>query len=559
MRANIAFLIIFICICTIGVPMVIFSKENNLDASDMRKYCISDVAPQKLSLSYFLNSKKFRTIHHDSFCRAANCNEIGNNALPNRSKILGYNTFSTGKISVGIKTIEKNHDELCTYFKNTLEINSINNLSKNDPRKYHHYASNFSKSNKFGRVIKYIETKRSSYHAIIIRADDMYSDSKIAFFIDDIDNFYYASITNNQTEIGRFFKGRKNKILSSPLGGKELEIYVNGCNADIRVNDILIHQLKSTFNSTQICGLMFDNSTISNIDEFIVNYQDEYQDAGIDDAIENNNIQDNSLGYFCAIKDRCTTSDRIVKSGGKALKFTLIKPNEKELTLDRNNALHSTFMLNGIIAKGGNDYCGRLGGNKPLDSFVFSADVFFPEHGDEKWELDEFYQELILQEHHVGYRLPFSPSISVNLNKGRIYLNTIWQEHLPFGENVHENPTTVRRQFIGRINTNDEEKYLSSKGYNNLSYLTEYKKGIWHNITMYVKLGYTYGQNPRTILYMDNQKIIDWNTPNAYNCQDFGEYLEFGIYKWDWENEDKREKSSINKRVIYFDNIHYYI
>lgn len=82
---------------------------------------------------------------------------------------------------------------------------------------------------------------------------------------------------------------------------------------------------------------------------------------------------------------------------------------------------------------------------------------------------------------------------------------------------------------------------------------------IQNNITMYVKLGYNKNQEPRTVLYFDNKLVADWDTPNAYNCQEYGEFMELGVYKWNWDTEENRRKSSIKKRVIYFDNISFFI
>lgn len=536
-----------------------FSEKQNLQISNFGKYNIPPEVPDTLSLPYLLNSIKYRTIHHDSFCRHSNKEEIGNNALASRPKVLGYKTMSIGAISVGIRRIKKNQQQLISYFDKTRESNSLDNLCANDIRRYNHYASNSSVSNVLGRAIKYIDTQRSSYHVSLLRADDTTSDSKLAFFIKDIDNFYFARITPSKIEIGNYLNGNKTILYTSRKEERELELSIDGQNAKIFAGGEIVDSLTSFLPPSHLCGLLFDNSSVSNVDEFIVNYEDQYQDAGIDTAIENNAIHNDTLGYYCALENRCVTSRQHVKSGKKSFKFTLTKPSQSEVLQNRNNALHSTIMLNGIIKKGGNDYKGQSGGNKPLDSYIFSTDVFFPENGNENWKLDELYNELFIQEHHVGWAIPFSPSISININKGRLLINTIWQESIPIGTTVQENPTTSRGQYFGRINTDEEEISLASKGLGDLRHLPEFKKGEWHNFTLYVKLGYTFGQKPRTILYVDNKKIIDWNTPNAYNCQEYGEYLEFGIYKWDWDTQEKRDKSPINKRVIYFDNIHYFI
>lgn len=537
---------------------ILHSEQRNNYVTNSDTYSVISIAPDTLSINYFLGSKKYRNIHHDSFCRDANRECIGNNALSNRPEVLGYKTMSMGSVSVGISIPEKSQEQLMEFFRHTRDSEHLDDIKQDDVRRYNHYASNFSPNGIVGWTIKYIDTDRSSYHAVIIRADDETSDSKFAFFISDINNFYYVRISHKVTEIGHYSSGEKTNLVVNK-GGKELEVFINGRDAKIIVDGIYMNNVKTDNQPSQLCGLLFDNFSVSNVDEFIVDYIDEYQDAGIDIAVENNNIENGVFGHYCAFENRCTVSTDYVNKWNKSFKFTLTKPKQDEVIESRNKATHSTIMLNGIVEKGGNDYRCARGGNKPLDSFVFSADVFFPNEGSEKWQLDEHYGELFIQEHHVGWPIPFSPSISININRGRLLLNTIWQESIPVGSTARENPTTTRNKYFGRINTAEEEQYLASKGFLDFSSLPELKKGEWHNFTLYVKLGYTFGQKPRTILYVDNKKMIDWNTPNAYNCQEYGEYLEFGIYKWDWENPEKRNKTPIKKRVIYFDNIHYYI
>ena len=194
-----------------------------------------------------------------------------------------------------------------------------------------------------------------------------------------------------------------------------------------------------------------------------------------------------------------------------------------------------------------------------MDSFVFSVDVLFPDTGTEAWLLDELFGELFIQVHHVGYRIPFSPSVAIYLHRGRLYLNTLSMEHIARGTSVKENQIEQRKYLFARINSDEEERHLCSQGYSDMTYLPLVKKGEWHNITMYIKLGYSRNQNPRTVLYLDDVKVADWDTPNAYNCQEYGEYLEFGVYKWNWKTKEDCDKTEITKRVLYFDNIKFWI
>lgn len=484
--------------------------------------------PDTLDVDYLLSLPKYRNIHHDGFCRDDNFNEIGNNALPERSEVMAYKTMSHGNISVGIKNGR---------------------------------ATNFIASTQKGRCIKYINAGRDDYHITAVRSNEPASNVGIAFSINNIDNFYYTTLSENEIEIFHYHNGKKKKIFKKNIGGERLEAYVNGKDVQLLVDGKRLKVINNTNNGNikPLCGLYFDNTVVSEVEDFIVDYPDSFEDAGIDEAVERGEVEKPDFGFYCAEKGGCTASMTYVKSGIRSYRFELTMPNDEQVRRNRNNALHSTVMLNGIKEKGGNDYAGKNGGNKPLDSFVFSVDVLFPSKGEELWELDELFQELFIQEHHVGYNIPFSPSISININRGRLYLNTIWMEHVAKGETVNDNNLFNKNIYIARINSEEDEKILDEKGFGNYTKLPYIEKGKWHNFTLYVKLGYNDNQKPRTVLYLDKLKVVDWRTPNAYNCQEYGEYMEFGVYKWNWNTKENRDKTPIKKRVLYFDNIKYYI
>ncbi len=484
--------------------------------------------PDTLDMVYLLTLPKYRNIHHDSFCREDNFSDIGNNALPDRPNVMAYKTISRGDISVGVKN---------------------------------RCSTNHKKSTKYGRCIKYINAGREDYHITVVNSDNVNSKASVAFYIKDIDNFYCASLTNNDLEICKYLKGKKRRIFKSQGGGKRLEFYVNGKNCKLLVDGKSVSDVsfRDNYKFDSLCGLLFDNEHLSEIEDFLVDYPDSFVDAKIDEAVENDEVSKPVFGSYCAFKGRCTTSTRYVKSGLKSYRFELLQPTDEQVSQSRNNALHSTVMLNGITSKGGNDYAGKTGGNKPLDSFVFSVDVLFPGDGDEVWMLDDLFAELFIQEHHVAYKIPFSPSISICILKGRLFLQTISMEHIARGTTVADNDLKYRVGYFCRLNSDEEEIKLNERREGDKRDLPQLKKNEWHNITMYVKLGYNENQKPRTVIYLDNVKCIDWDTPNAYNCQEYGEYLEFGIYKWSWNSQENRDKTPIKKRVLYFDNVKYYI
>lgn len=492
--------------------------------------CEGQVAkmPDVLDMEWLLSQPKYRNIHHDSFCRANNDREIGNNALPSRPSVLGYKTMVLGDVRVGIKN---------------------------------NYATNFLKKSEFGRCIKYINTGRADFHITAVRTSDRETDVRVAFYIKDINNFYYVALGEKKYEVFRYVNGKQKRIGRGNSGGKRLEVFVDNSVVQIVVDWKARRKvkLKGFDCEEQLCGLVFENSSVSCVDDFIVDYRDKFEDAGIDEAVERGDVEKPSFGTYCAEEGVCTASSTYVKSGRKSYRFELKKPSQMQVKANRDKALHSTIMLDGIREKDGYDFAGRKGGNKPLDSFVLSFDVLFPATGEERWELDEIFQELFIQEHHIYYNIPFSPSLAIYIDKGRLFLNTIWNEAIAKGTRVEDNNLHYKHVYIARLNNNDEESYLEKMGNGNQMSLPYLEKGMWHNFTLYVRLGYNENQVPRTVVYLDGRKVVDWITPNSYNCQEYGEYMEFGIYKWNWNSQENRDKTHINQRVLYFDNIKYYI
>lgn len=484
--------------------------------------------PDKLDVNYLLSQKKYRNIHHDSFCRDDNYREIGNNALPERPTVLAYKTIERGEIRVGIQN---------------------------------HCATNFNKTANDGRCIKYVTTDRNVYHITAVKPKDSDGDVKVAFWIKDIDNFYYARLNHSTVSVYRYSNGKERKVYKAKRAGDRLEVFVNKRYYEIIVDGqkICKRRFKGGAQESSLCGLYFDNTDVSWVDDFIVDYPDDFDEVGIDEFVENGKVSNPQYGTYWSLENKCTSSETYTNKSLKSYRFELTKPDLKTGETASDKAVHSTLMLDGITAKGGNNYSGQAGGNKPLDSFVLSVDVFFPDAGNEAWLLDELFGELFIQVHHVGYRIPFSPSIAIYIHRGRLYLNTFSMENIAKGESVNENQVEQRKSLFARLNNDEEEKYLSNQGYGDKSFLPLLKKGEWHNITMYIKLGYNHNQDPRTVLYVDGEKIIDWNTPNAYNCQEYGEYMEFGIYKWNWSTKTDCDKTTIMRRVLYFDNIKFWI
>lgn len=375
-------------IIIIVVPILSFSttREQQYIVHRTNNPKIGNDVAKALNINKLLATKKYRVIHHDSFCREENRSEIGNNALPGRKDVMAYKTLTKGSIDVGICVRKKTDEEIAEYFKFSSQARNMESVPSNDVRRYNHYASNFRKSNLDARCIKYIEPGFGSYRITGVRGNQADGDIKIAFDVKDIDNFCYASLRESRFVIGQYQHGKHKKLYSKSKGGLRLEIELTGNSVSFAIDERQIKVLKFRKGLATPCGLLFDNRTVSLVDDFIVDYEDVYQSAGIDEAIENKKIENGRFGYYCAESNAYSVSDKIVKDGKYSYRLSLVKPSAVSVTLNRDNAVHSTIMLNGITDKGGNSYyAGSKGGNKPLDSFVLSLDVLFPDSGDEEW------------------------------------------------------------------------------------------------------------------------------------------------------------------------------
>ena len=147
-----------------------------------------------------------------------------------------------------------------------------------------------------------------------------------------------------------------------------------------------------------------------------------------------------------------------------------------------------------------------------------------------------------------------------------------WQIHTPININMlspnvalYLQNDVIRFQTLTRkILRNDRKNYhgrteniamLMNDDASEPTLLRKLKRGEWHNFTIYVKEGYSDAQLPRSIVYLDGEKVIDWFTPNLQNCGKPAAYMKTGIYKWPWTNSSI--KSVVKQRVLYYDNIFY--
>lgn len=109
-------------------------------------------------------------------------------------------------------------------------------MKEDDPRLWHHYATNFSNSKHKARTIKYIDTHCNDYHVTMIRGHIKGPDIKLAFNIVDINNFFYIQLTEQMLYVGKYVKGKYININRWRIEGDRLETTIKGNRLDILVN-----------------------------------------------------------------------------------------------------------------------------------------------------------------------------------------------------------------------------------------------------------------------------------------------------------------------------------
>ena len=277
--------------------------------------------PDKLDINFLLSQKKYRNIHHDSFCREDNYDEIGNNALPGRSDVLAYKTMVKGVINVGIQ----------------------NNC-----------ATNFKITANKGRCIKYVTTNKKRYHITAVKPKDSYGDVKIAFGIKNNDNYYYARLDNRNVTVYRYSKDTASIVYKEKTTGNSLEVKIYNRNFEIIVDgqDIYKGRIKGYSQLPALCGLYFDNTAVSWVDDFIVDYPDSFDDVGIDVFVEKGQVRNPQFGTYWSLENKCATSETYTNKSKKSFRFELSKPNLNTGEMASDKAVHSTIMLDGIVAKG---------------------------------------------------------------------------------------------------------------------------------------------------------------------------------------------------------------
>jgi hypothetical protein len=117
-----------------------------------------------------------------------------------------------------------------------------------------------------------------------------------------------------------------------------------------------------------------------------------------------------------------------------------------------------------------------------------------------------------------------SPPISLRTNEGKWQLVVLWAT-----DSVNTNKTISGRKIFD---------------------FGKYNRGQWTDWVFHIK--FSYKEDGILEVWKNGAKIVNRRGPNYFNDKK-GPYFKFGIYKWDWM--EKKPKSRISKRVLYFDNV----
>lgn len=174
---------------------------------------------------------------------------------------------------------------------------------------------------------------------------------------------------------------------------------------------------------------------------------------------------------------------------------------------------------------------------EPLEEHYYSFSTYLPDGGTEDYAEDTDSGEIIAQWHNVpdpGEEWT-CPPLALGTKNGGYYIRRYWDSA--------EITTTSQMKANGDNSRHELGSY-------------EADKGQWVDWTFHIKWGWLASQDPILEVYKDGELVLDCNgLPNTTNDQ-VGVYMKVGLYKWDWK--DYPDQSSLNSRVIYFDNIEVY-
>ena len=473
----------------------------------------------RLSIVSLLNKPKRRCLFHDNFSRhtaseglvefdTLDYSEsfIEDNGVERDIQIAKYKYLSVGQ-GGNLKVV-------------------VNDNTLPEYNKRHWYATNNVREDDYLEIV-YKEFESNDYRVRVQRHILPQSEANIAFNIKDIDNFMYVRFNYGSISIHKKMDGVES-VLYSRSGYERIDyvdVFVDVNYTYVYADGIFVYCLWSDY--APKCGLLFRNSVKSSIDNIVIDCQDYFKEYGIDNLIETGKISNAGLGGGFHLNNE----------GGEYI----ISPKN-------NNSKHSLctkIVFEEGVAKKRVEVRPLADDISSLRSYVMSFDVYFDS---EEFQNDSQYEEIFVQNHTrieiQGQGL--NPNFAIYVNNGKLYaaVRSYKNRKVPkefFGDNedvdVNQNKFINKSFVLGHISNED------------------IKPDVWHNFTIFIKEGYEEIHEPRTVVYIDGKKVCDSSSCNVYN-DIYGNYLKFGIYKWDWAKQI--EKPEVTSRTLFFDNIKYY-
>lgn len=481
-------------------------------------------APDTLSLDYLKSLPKFRCIFHDGFDRLETIprdkktGELRKFFSIGNDRILGKNSFQNTRAYSYMDLRLNNNDFAIGIKDNAYAYNKVDNNNKN-------------------RIFRLIDTSRKDYGFLIAKSSNMNADAKVAFRVKDKRNYYYAQITAFTVSLfqvindrqRRIFKKRilNSKCLYGLIKGEEIYLY-----ADYR---FIGKQPISWFRDFTRCGLLFIGKEKSEIDDFAVNYLDSWIDNHVDEDFEKGRLDNINIGWYETEIGMLNVNQTLTNHSNFSLRYQLDYYEYEEWEKHKIGNSRRTEIVP------------RTENAAPLDSWICSFDILFPgkDNGDEYYKKD-FLDELFWQQHAPGNINTLSPNVALYLKNDTITFQALSRSILRH-DRLH-NKSHRDYQMNGEF-AMLADSLTGNKG------IREIERGKWHRFTIYIKESYSENQLPRSIVYLDGKKVIDWFVPNMQNCGEQSTYLKIGIYKWPWAHKQKRV--DVKQRVLYYDNLMY--
>lgn len=481
-------------------------------------------APDTLSLDYLKSFPKFRCIFHDGFDRLdtiprdRETGELRKFFSIGNDSILGRNSFQNTR-AYSYLDLKLNNDTFAIGIKdNAYAYNKVDDKNNN-------------------RIFRLIDTSRKDYGFLIAKSSEMNADAKVAFRVKDKSNYYYAKITayeislflvtNNRQR--RIFKKSiiNSKCLYGLIEGDEIYLY-----ADYR---FIGKQPISRFRGSTSCGLLFIGKEKSEVDDFAVNYLDSWTDNHVDEEFEKGILGKKNVGWYETESGMLKVYQTYTNHSNFSLRYQLDYYEYEEWEKHKIGNSRRTEIVP------------RTENAAPLDSWICSFDILFPgkDDGNEYYKKDSL-DELFWQQHAPVNINTLSPNVALYLRNDIITFQALSRRILRH-DRLHNK--SHRDYHMNGVIALLVDSLTGNKG------IREIERGKWHRFTIFIKEGYSENQLPRSIVYMDGKKVIDWFIPNMQNCGEQSTYLKIGIYKWPWAHLQKRV--DVKQRVLYYDNLMY--